>query len=51
MMSYDKMSSVFPTHIDLIIESYKDKPDKDVYFPKYWRDRYGNNKVDQGWES
>lgn len=37
-------------NIDLIIDSYKDKPDKDVYFPKFWRDRYGNNKVDQGWE-
>lgn len=37
-------------NIDLITKSYKDKPDKDVYFPKYWRDRYGNNKVDQGWE-
>lgn len=37
-------------NIDLITESYKEKPDKDVYFPKYWRNRYGNTKVDQGWE-
>jgi len=37
-------------NIDLIIKSYKEKPDKDVYFPKYWRDLYGNNKIYKGWE-
>lgn len=28
-----------------IVKSYKDKADKDIYFFKAWRDRYGNNKV------
>ena len=37
-------------NIDHIIKSYKEKPDKDIYFPKYWRDLYGNNKIYKGWE-
>jgi sortase B len=37
-------------NIDQIVKSYKAKPDKDIYFPKYWRDLYGNNKVYKGWE-
>ncbi|MBP1533643.1 MAG: class B sortase, partial [Ruminococcus sp.] len=36
--------------IDHIVESYQDKDDKDIYFPAFWRERYGNNKVDQGWQ-
>lgn len=37
-------------NIDLIAESYEDKADKDIYFPKCWRNIYGNNKHDSGWE-
>ena len=37
-------------NIDHIVESYQDKDDKDIYFPAFWRERYGNNKVDQGWQ-
>ena len=37
-------------NVDLIVKSYKEKPDKDIYFPKYWREIYGNNKVYKGWE-
>ena len=31
--------------LDEIVESYKDKADKDIYFFKAWRDTYGNRKV------
>ena len=31
--------------LDEIVESYKDKADKDIYFFKAWRDNYGNRKV------
>lgn len=31
--------------LEAIVNSYKDKKDKDIYFFKAWRDRYGNNKV------
>ena len=34
---------------DLITESYKEKADKDIYFPKCWRDVWGNNKKYLGW--
>lgn len=37
-------------NIDLIAESYEEKPDKDIYFPKCWRNVFGNNKHDSGWE-
>ncbi|MBR1739309.1 MAG: class B sortase [Ruminococcus sp.] len=36
-------------NLDHIVESYEDKANKDVYFPKCWRDLYGNNKKDFGW--
>ena len=35
---------------DEIAASYKDKADKDVYFPKCWRDIYGNTKKYFGWD-
>ena len=31
--------------LDEIVESYKDKADKDIYFFRAWRDTYGNRKV------
>ena len=31
--------------LDEIVESYKDKADKDIYFFRAWRDTYGNKKV------
>lgn len=36
-------------NIDLIVESYKERADKDIYFPKVWRDVWGNNKKYLGW--
>lgn len=36
-------------NLDHIVDSYKDKDNKDIYFPKCWRDVYGNNKKDFGW--
>lgn len=36
-------------NVDLIVESYKEKADKDIYFPKVWRDVWGNNKKYLGW--
>ena len=36
-------------NLDLIVESYKEKADKDVYFPKCWRDVWGNTKRYFGW--
>lgn len=36
-------------NLDHIIDSYKDKANKDIYFPKCWRNIYGNNKKDFGW--
>lgn len=35
---------------DEIVASYKDKDNKDIYFPKCWRDVYGNNKEYFGWD-
>ncbi len=35
---------------DLIKESYTAKNDKDIYFPKSWREKYGNETVYNGWE-
>ena len=37
-------------NLDLIVESYKEKANKDIYFPKCWRDLYGNNKKYFGWD-
>lgn len=37
-------------NLDLIIDSYKDKANKDIYFPKCWRNVYGNNKKYFGWD-
>lgn len=36
-------------NLDLIVKSYKDKADKDIYFPKCWRDVWGNTKKYFGW--
>lgn len=36
-------------NLDLIVESYKEKADKDVYFPQCWRDIWGNEKKYFGW--
>lgn len=36
-------------NLDRIVDSYKDKANKDIYFPKCWRDLYGNTKKDFGW--
>jgi len=36
-------------NLDHIVDSYKDKSNKDIYFPKCWRNIYGNNKKDFGW--
>ncbi|MGN1114770.1 MAG: class B sortase [Oscillospiraceae bacterium] len=36
-------------NLDLIIDSYKEKADKDIYFPKAWRDKWGNTKQYFGW--
>ena len=36
-------------NLDLIVDSYKEKADKDIYFPKCWRDVWGNNKKYLGW--
>ena len=36
-------------NLDLIVDSYKDKADKDIYFPKCWRDIWGNTKQYFGW--
>lgn len=35
---------------DKIIKSYKAKDNKDIYFPKCWRDIYGNKKQYFGWD-
>lgn len=36
--------------LDKIAASYKDKQDKDVYFPACWRNIYGNTKKYLGWD-
>ncbi|MBE6867547.1 MAG: class B sortase [Ruminococcus albus] len=36
--------------IDAIKASYKERADKDIYFPKIWKDIYGNKTVYKGWE-
>jgi sortase B len=36
--------------IEAIKASYKDRPDKDIYFPQIWKDIYGNKTVYKGWE-
>ena len=32
-----------------ILDSYKDKDNSDIYFPRYWRYAWGNNKKYLGW--
>lgn len=36
-------------NLDLIIRSYEEKADRDIYFPKVWRNVWGNNKKYLGW--
>lgn len=36
-------------NLDLIVKSYKERADKDIYFPKCWRNVWGNNKKYLGW--
>ena len=36
-------------NLDLIVESYKERPDSEIYFPKVWRNVWGNNKKYLGW--
>lgn len=36
-------------NLDLIVRSYKEKDDKDIYFPRIWRNVWGNNKKYLGW--
>ncbi len=36
-------------NLDLIIDSYQERPDSEIYFPKIWRDVWGNNKKYLGW--
>ena len=36
--------------LDKLAASYKDKQDKDIYFPACWTDVYGNNKKYFGWD-
>lgn len=36
-------------NLDLIVDSYEERDDKDIYFPKCWRDVWGNNKKYLGW--
>ena len=36
-------------NLDLIVESYKERPDKDIYFPRVWRNVWGNSKKYLGW--
>lgn len=37
-------------NLDHIVDSYADKNDKDIYFPKCWRNIYGNTKEYFGWD-
>jgi sortase B len=34
---------------DAIISSYKEKKDKNIYFPQVWKDVWGNHKKYLGW--
>lgn len=34
---------------EAVIASYKDKKDKDIYFPQIWRNVWGNNRKYLGW--
>lgn len=36
-------------NLDLIVESYAERPDSEIYFPKVWRNVWGNNKKYLGW--
>ncbi len=36
-------------NLDLIMASYAEKDDQDIYFPKCWRNVWGNNKKYLGW--
>ena len=36
-------------NLDLILKSYKDRPDSEIYFPRVWRNVWGNNRKYLGW--
>lgn len=36
-------------NLDLIVQSYEERPDSEIYFPKVWRNVWGNNKKYLGW--
>ena len=36
-------------NLDLIVKSYKDRPDSEIYFPRVWRNVWGNNRKYLGW--
>ena len=36
-------------NLDLIVKSYKERPDSEIYFPRVWRNVWGNNKKYLGW--
>lgn len=36
--------------LDKIVQSYKAKPDNDIYFPALWVNKLGNKKVYYGWD-
>lgn len=36
-------------NVDLIVRSYAERDDKDIYFPRVWRNVWGNNKKYLGW--
>ena len=36
-------------NLDLIMKSYKDRPDSSIYFPRCWRNYWGNNRKYLGW--
>lgn len=36
-------------NLDLIVRSYKERDDKDIYFPRIWRNVWGNSKKYLGW--
>ena len=36
--------------LNAITSSYKDKAEKDIYFPAVWTNKFGNKKVYKGWD-
>ena len=36
-------------NLDLILKSYRDRPDSEIYFPRVWRNVWGNNRKYLGW--